>query len=923
MSKRAKHITALLLSSMLAIGSVSGSVYAAAADVSPGLTSEIAEEVFTEEETVETVEAPAESAQTSEISEEVFTEEETVETVDIPTDSAQTSEIAEEAFTEEETIETVEAPAESARTSEIAEEVLTEEETVEIAEIPTESAQTSEIAEEALTEEESVETVEALTESAQTSEIAEEELTEEETVETVEIPTESTQTPEIAEEVITEEDVAEAFEMPVASEESSSEEAILEEDAWGADEEDTVQTPEMAAEAGISVVGEKTVEEGTDSDTFAVPDTEDELPIISDQEAISTNENEKEINTDSFDVIVAEEEADYTSIDSTDREDEIVSEDASKGIVESGNCGQGITWSLDSEGTLVISGNGKMGDFSDGPDGEKIQKIIISEGITSISNGAFGASKVKSVSIPSSVTTIGDSAFFWCSSLKYVSLSTGLKEIGKEAFAQTNLTSITIPSSVEKIGVCAFFLCQNLTDIRFSGGVKDIGSGAFAWCQQLTSVDIPYGTRHIGEEAFAGCYELISVSIADSVTDIGAKAFDGCDKLSSITIPSNVTSIGNYAFGENPDITIYGYTNSVAEEYAANNNIPFYSIGTGYRPIQNATITVSAVVYTGKELRPLPTVKLGDKKLVKDTDYNVSFSNNVNAGTATVTIRGLGKYEGTVSKNFKIKKAAQSITAKAVAPRISVGKTTTVSITGAKGTKSFKSSNTGIATVDSKTGKVTAKKVGTVNITATSAATANYNAASKTVTIKVVPAAAKTLTLANMTTGIKLTWSKVTGATGYRVYREDTSGKTLIKKLSGGSTLTYKDTTANTNGKKYRFYIYATAGTGMSTLSKSRATYRLTKPAVSSVTNGSASKMTVKWGKNSTVTGYSIQYSLSSSFASGNKTVTAVGASTVSKVIASLTKGKTYYVRIRTYKTVDNVKFWSAWSASKSVKIIK
>ena len=321
---------------------------------------------------------------------------------------------------------------------------------------------------------------------------------------------------------------------------------------------------------------------------------------------------------------------------------------------------------------------------------------------------------------------------------------------------------------------------------------------------------------------------------------------------------------------------------------------------------------------TGKEIL--------NKSGLTDTYYNYTFNSQ---GTYSVKITAVNDYykdyeTSGSSKQIKVTvpKAAQSITVKAAASSVAVGKTTTVSITGAKGTKSYKSSDTTIATVTS-AGKVSAKKVGTVKITATSAATSNYNAASKTVTIKVVPAAATTLTLENMTTGIKLTWNKVTGATGYRVYREDTSGKTLLKKISGGSTLTYKDTTANTNGKKYRFYIYATAGTGMSTLSKSRATYRLTKPAVSSVTNSAASKMTVKWGKNSTATGYSIQYSLSSSFDGGNKTVTAAGASTVSKVIASLTRGKTYYVRIRTYKTVDGVKFWSAWSAAKSVKISK
>ena len=80
--------------------------------------------------------------------------------------------------------------------------------------------------------------------------------------------------------------------------------------------------------------------------------------------------------------------------------------------------------------------------------------------------------------------------------------------------------------------------------------------------------------------------------------------------------------------------------------------------------------------------------------------------------------------------------------------------------------------------------------------------------------------------------------------------------------------------------------------------------------------------MTVKWGKNSKATGYQIQYSTGSSFSS-YKTVTVSGASSVSRVIGSLTKGKTYYVRVRAYKTVSGTKYYSAWSAKKSVKISK
>ncbi len=97
---------------------------------------------------------------------------------------------------------------------------------------------------------------------------------------------------------------------------------------------------------------------------------------------------------------------------------------------------------------------------------------------------------------------------------------------------------------------------------------------------------------------------------------------------------------------------------------------------------------------------------------------------------------------------------------------------------------------------------------------------------------------------------------------------------------------------------------------------------RLTGTSLSSVTNSSSKKMTVKWSKASSVTGYQIQYSTSSSFSSYT-TVTVSGASNVSKVISGLTKGKTYYVRIRTYKTVSGTKYYSAWSSKKSVKISK
>ena len=364
----------------------------------------------------------------------------------------------------------------------------------------------------------------------------------------------------------------------------------------------------------------------------------------------------------------------------------------------------------------------------------------------------------------------------------------------------------------------------------------------------------------------------------------------------------------------------------------ATHNLEMWGVGPDWAPQEFDIITIPVSIakadvtgiktktYTGKALTQTPVVKLGSLTLKNNTDYKLTYKNNINAGTATTTITGTGNYAGTITKTFTIIKAAQSITATAKTSTIPVGKTTTVSLTGNKGGKSFKTSDTAIATVDKSTGKVTARKVGTVKITATSAATANYKAASKTVTIKVVPAATSSFTAANQATGIKPTWKKVAGANAYFIYR----GSTQIAAIRDSSTVSYTDKKANINGTKYTYKIIASASaTGRSTLSKSVTTYCVARPAISTLTNSAASKMTVKWGKNAKATGYQIQYCPDKTFKTGNKSVSINSASTVSKVIGSLAKGKTYYVRIRTFKTVGSTKYFSAWSAVKSVKITK
>ena len=339
--------------------------------------------------------------------------------------------------------------------------------------------------------------------------------------------------------------------------------------------------------------------------------------------------------------------------------------------------------------------------------------------------------------------------------------------------------------------------------------------------------------------------------------------------------------------------------------------------------IASASVTgLKSVTYTGKAITQTPVVKLSSRTLKAGTDYTVSYANNKSAGKATVTVTGRGNYSGTKKAVFNIEKAEQTITVKASPSTVAVGKTTSVSTGGVResATVSYSSSSNAIAKVNASTGKITAVRVGTVTITASAKATQNYKAASKKVKVYVVPAATASLSAANQATGIRLTWKKVTGATGYRVYR----GSTLIKTIPGSSTVTYTytDAKANTNGTKYTFKVLATASTGSSTQARTVTVYRLTRPAISSAVNSASKQMTVKWAGNAAATGYQLQYSSNSKFESGNKNVTVTGVRT-SKVIGGLTKGETCYVRMRTYKTVANVKYWSAWSAVKAVKIKK
>lgn len=172
-------------------------------------------------------------------------------------------------------------------------------------------------------------------------------------------------------------------------------------------------------------------------------------------------------------------------------------------------------------------------------------------------------------------------------------------------------------------------------------------------------------------------------------------------------------------------------------------------------------------------------------------------------------------------------------------------------------------------------------------------------------------------------TGMKLTWSATTGATGYYIYRSANDGSyTKVATVTGR---TYTDTKVS-NGSKYKYKVMAyktvSGTTYKSVISASRSSYFISKPGISSLTNSGSRTMTAKWSKNTRATGYQIQYSTSSTFSNATS-FSITKNSTVSKTMTGLTKGKTYYVRIRSYKTVGSTKYYSSWSLAAKVKISK
>lgn len=246
-------------------------------------------------------------------------------------------------------------------------------------------------------------------------------------------------------------------------------------------------------------------------------------------------------------------------------------------VVASGTCGESVTWTLDSNDVLTVSGTGTMekpdGGVIWGYDYPDLQKVCIEDGITGIGDNAFKTCPMTTVEIPESVTSIGSHAFAGCSRLQRVVLPDGITAIADYAFFDCGrMTSIVIPDSVTSIGEGAFSGCDGLRSMTFPEGVSEIRAYTFWNCERLTDVTIAKSVTAIGEGAFYGCLDLADVYYTGSEDECAAVTVgEGNEEFLDATLHAN--SVG-------PQITLYTmFSDMPAETNWAYHGIAFCVAG--------------------------------------------------------------------------------------------------------------------------------------------------------------------------------------------------------------------------------------------------------------------------------------------------------------------------------------------------------
>ena len=551
---------------------------------------------------------------------------------------------------------------------------------------------------------------------------------------------------------------------------------------------------------------------------------------------------------------------------------------------------------------------------------KNLVSIEIPDSIKSISYNAFEECySLTSVNIPDNVTKILNNAFLNCTSLIDIKIPDNLEVIGNSAFHNTGYYNDSlnwvdnvlyvgkhliqakkeisgnylIKKETKSIADCAFKDCTELIGVGIPNSVEYIGNNVFEDCNSLTDIVIPDGVKYIGYYAFSGCTNLISVKIPNSIECIEPYTFIWCTNLKNITLGNNVTRIGDYAFA---------YCDSVTDICFGGNEDEWYEIIVG----KHNDCLFSATIHFAKEshfhsytsaLTQNPScTKAGTK------NYTCSCGDSY-----TEEIKATGHKETTLSA-----KAATCTTS-----GLTAGKKCTVCGTITAKQQTVKATGHKEVTIPAKsatytsTGLTAGKKCSVCG-----KITVAQQTIAKLTLGKVDGLKAKKVKVAK-SSEITLAWNKVTGAKSYEVYQKSGSKWKKIKTTSSTS-YTVKNLKAD---KEYQFKVRAVVD-GASGAYSSVLTVETIPETTSKLTLKAGKKqLTASWSKVSDISGYEISYSTSKKFSKKTTKVVKAKKSSKKTTIKKLTKNKKYYVRIRTYKTVNGKKIYSDWSTVKNVKV--
>ena len=556
--------------------------------------------------------------------------------------------------------------------------------------------------------------------------------------------------------------------------------------------------------------------------------------------------------------------------------------------------------------------------------------------VTGIGDSAFRGSSVSSITIPASVTSIGDHAFSLCRSLNSINIPNNVTYIGSGAFEEcTSLTSIRLPSRITSINDYTFQSCESLSSITIPDGVTSIGWCAFSFCKKLTSITIPASVKTIDDFAFVSCVSLKIKCCDDTYAlqyaikkyipyDIQSASSHTHKYTSKITKAATCTSTGirTYTCVDGDDSyvevipkTAHNYKTKVVDPTYDTQGYTLYTCsvcGDTYKDTFTAKLTKLSIskaivtgitnsTYTGKAIKPTPTVKLSNNTLISGKDYTVSYSNNVNIGKATVTITGKGVYTGSKTINFSITKESKKDISKCTivlgtSSYTYDGNAKKPAITIKDGTKVLKSGTDYTVSYSNNV------NIGTANVLITGKGT--YTG-SKTVNFS-----------------IKKDISKCTIVLGTSSYTYDGNAKKPAVTVKDGSRVLISGTdykVSYSNNVKVGLATVVVSGKGNYTGTKTLSfVINPTGTIIKVLSSLDSGNIRVGLTPLPGVTGYEITYATNKAFTSDKKVVTCTSAE---NTINGLVNGKTYYVKARAYKTVGGIKYYSAYSDIKSVLV--